>query len=194
LALYVILFLLAGSLFGAWLWLLIKLPGGMAYAFDEVKNKIASRQIATAKVFAYEIGKFMTEYFSFFRFDILAVQIRIIDNPPLFYPELFTGFSEHDETYTKISQAGEAIVFVERIELDKQSVYSYLIPLWFGKQWLGYITVYSDTRLNKISRNFLQDFEALYIDDQLMHVLYYESQHEKQEVKSPLPGGQNQKT
>ncbi len=178
LALYVIIFLLGGGLLGAWLWVLIKLPSGIARAFDPIKNKIASRQIASAEDFSVEIGKFMVDYFSFFRFDVVAVQVGIKDRKTTVFPQaLIQHTPDETELQTK-SMATEEVFYNGICTLEDRKCHTYIIPIWFGKEWLGYISVFSDTRLNTINLNFLKEFEELYLDDQLMHVLYYENMNQ----------------
>lgn len=175
LALYVIIFLLGGGLLGAWLWVLIKLPSGLARAFDPIKNKIASREIKSTEDFSVEIGKFMVDYFSFFRFDVVAVQVGIKGRKATVFPASFIQIGPDENELQTKSQATEEIFYNGVSTINDRKYHTYIIPIWFGKEWLGYICVFSDTRLNKIKLNFLNEFEELYVDDQLMHVLYYKS-------------------
>ena len=147
----------------------------MARAFDPIKNKIASRQIASAEEFALEIGEFMVEYFSFFRFDVVAVQIGIKGQKAKVYPQGFSRCTPNETDLQEKSMATQDVLYNGQNTLNGQKCFFYLIPICFGKEWLGYISVFSDTRLNKINLNFLKEFEELYVDDQLMHVLYYEN-------------------
>ncbi len=175
LALYIIVFLLAGGLLGAWIWVLIKLPRNLNKSFDPIKNKIAGRKIASSKEFAAETGRFLVNYFSFFRFDVIAAQVQIKNNEPVFTPPEFVrhGLDRYD--LTAKSKTTEDIISLGKLDIDGQPCYSYLMPVWFGHEWLGYFCVYTDTRLNRFNKDFLKDFEEFYVDDQLMHVLYYES-------------------
>ena len=175
LALYVIIFLLCGGLLGAWLWVLIKLPAGLAKAFDPIKNKIASREITSVEEFSVEIGKFIVDYFSFFRFDVVAVQVGIKDRKAVVFPEAFKPCTPDETDLQLKSSATEEVIYNGIGTLNDRNCHTYIIPIWLGNEWLGYICAFSDTRLSKINRNFLKEFEELYVDDQLMHVLYYES-------------------
>ena len=175
LALYVITFLLGGGLLAAWLWVFIKLPSGMARAFDPIKNKIASRQIASAEDFTSAIGKFMVDYFSFFRFDVMAVQVGIKGRKAIVFPDEFRQCTPDETELQTKSMATEEVLYNGTSTLKDRKCHNYIIPIWFGKEWLGYICVFSDTHLSKINLNFLKEFEELYVDDQLMHVLYYDS-------------------
>ncbi|MCF8366634.1 MAG: hypothetical protein K9H16_12675 [Bacteroidales bacterium] len=171
---YIVLAILGGGMLGAWLWVLIKLPSGIARAFDPVRNKIAGRQITTAHEFAREIGAFIVKYFSFYRFDVLAVKISIKNQQAIVFPNHFEALLPKEKDYVSLSRQGEEIIKLGKIAISQTKCHGYLIPIWFGKEWLGYICVYSETALSRINLNFLKEFEELYVDDQLMHVLYFE--------------------
>lgn len=171
-ALYVILFLLIAALLGAWLWVLIKLPQGLANAFDDIKNRIAGGEISSVEGFSKALGRFMVDYFSFFRFDVAMALISIKGNDDVVYPEE-ADFPVIDKTeLTKRSQQAEGIMLLGKQNAAGQVFYGYVMPIWFGNDWLGYICVYTDTPLIRMFRNMLEVFEDQYIDDQLMHVLH----------------------
>lgn len=171
---YTLVFILGGGLLGAWLWVFIKLPTGMAEAFDVIKNRIASREISTSRDFASVIAGFMVGYFSFFRFDVVAAQVLIKDHEPFIFPTNYQNCVPASEEVIQKSRQTEDVIALGKTGLNGKHCHRYLVPIWFGREWLGYILVFTDTRLDRMNRNFLKEFEALYIDDQLMHVLFYE--------------------
>jgi hypothetical protein len=170
---YTVVFILAGGLFGAWLWVFIRLPFGLAQAFDPMRNKIASGEIQSADEFAREIGNFMVNFFSFYRFDVVAVQMLVKGNAPVFVPGDYKNCAPDGEAFIEQSRQTEAIIPVGKHRFNSTLCHGYLLPVWFGKEWLGYLCVFTDTRLHKINLKFLNEFESLYLDDQLMHVLNY---------------------
>lgn len=174
LALYVILFILGGGLLGAWLWVLIKLPTGITRKFDEIKNRIAAREISTSEEFALELARFLVDNFSYFRFDLLAVQVAVKDKCKVVYPENYRNFISAGPEISDKSRESENIISLGQINLNSRKCHGYILPFWFRNEWLGYALIYSDTRLNAINLDFLKEFEEHYLDDQLMHVLYYE--------------------
>jgi len=171
LALYIILFLLAGGLLGAWLWVLIKIPQGLSREYDAIKNQIASGEISNPKEFSNALAEFLVGYFSFFRFDVVAAQVKVKDNAPITFPE--SGFNIEIDEYelTQKSKETEGLISLGRVSAQGQKCYAYLVPIWFGKAWLGYFCVFTDTRLLKIFADYLNIFEEQFVDDQLMHVL-----------------------
>ena len=178
---YTIVFILGGGLLGAWLWVLIKLPGGLAEKFDEIKNKIAAHEISTSRDFAYELAKFFVENFSYFRFDLFAVQVLVKDNTSVVFPEGYLNCISAQQDLIFKSQKSEDILDLGSIKLNGKKCHGYLLPFWFRDQWLGYALLYADTRLDKFNLNFLKELENHFIDDQLMHVLHYEQLQHKPE-------------
>jgi hypothetical protein len=171
LALYVILFLLCGGLLGAWLWVLIKIPQGIAREYDAIKNQIAGGEIANSADFSKALAKFLVEYFSFFRFDVVAVQVKIKSGKPFHFPGDEFPVKIEAQTLTEKSRETEGLVPLGKIAAGGQSLHGYLVPIWFGNEWLGYFCVFTDTKLIKIFRGILETFEEQYVDDQLMHVI-----------------------
>jgi hypothetical protein len=171
---YTIVFILGGGLLGAWLWVLIKLPSGLAEKYDVIKNKIAAREVATSQDFALELARFFVENFSYFRFDLVAAQVVVKENPAVIFPDEFAGYVKQQDDLTPKSKATEKIVDLGKAKLNGRSCHAYLLPFWFRNEWLGYAVLYADTRLDKFNLHFLKELEEYFIDDQLMHVLHYE--------------------
>ncbi len=171
---YTIFFILAGGLLGAWLWVLIKLPSGLTAKFDVIKNKIAAREITTSNEFAYVLAKFFVDNFSYFRFDLVAVQIAIKENVPVDYPENYTSYMAGQDDFTQLSKTKQSITGLAKVNLNGKNCHRYLLPFWFRDEWLGYALLISDTRLDKFNLKFLKELEDHFIDDQLKHILHYE--------------------
>ncbi|HRW21916.1 MAG TPA: hypothetical protein P5509_08085, partial [Bacteroidales bacterium] len=51
------------------------------------------------------------------------------------------------------------------------NLHFYTIPVWFGNDYLGYMVVGVRNKLGRFFIGFLQDFENLFIDDQLLHIV-----------------------
>lgn len=175
---YTIFFILGGGLLGAWLWVLIKLPAGLTEKFDVIKNKIAAREIETSEAFAQELAGFFVDNFSYFRFDLIAVQIGIKNDSAVIFPEDYRDCMKSQHDLTAMSRSKKRITHLGKLTMNGTKCHQYLLPFWFRDEWLGYALLVSDTRLDKFNLNFLDEFEDHFIDDQLMHVLHYEkSQH-----------------
>jgi len=171
LALYIILFLLAGGLIGAWLWVLIKIPQGLAREYDGIKNKIASREISNAEEFSKALAEFLVGYFSFFRFDIVAARVHIKDSESFVFPIEMKHIQVDQDLLTQKSRETEDSIILGQVLAGGQKLHSYLVPIWFGKEWLGYFCVFTDTKLLRFFADYLKTFEEQFVDDQLMHVM-----------------------
>ena len=171
LALYVILFLLAGALLGAWLWVLIKIPQGIVREFDEIKNQIAGGEIANSTDFSKALAEFLVEYFSFFRFDVVTAKVKTKTTEAFVFPENISPIKIDEHLLTQKSRETEELILLGRVAAGEQNLYGYLVPIWFGHEWLGYFCVFTDTKLFRIFKDFLKNFEEQFVDDQLMHVI-----------------------
>jgi len=178
LALYIILFLLAGGLLGAWLWVLIKIPQHVAKEFDDVKNKIAGGEISDPGGFSKALAEFLVDYFSFFRFDIVAARVHVKGSNPCMDPGDFPDLHFNSEQLMKQSRETEELIKLGPVSADTGKYHAYLVPIWFGKEWLGYFCVFTDTKLFKLFADYLKTFEEQFVDDQLMHVLPKKSPEE----------------
>ena len=171
-ALYIILFLFAAALTGAYLWVLVTLPKGLSAEFDDIKNRIASGEIAGIKDFSDEFSAFLVKFFTFFRFDVVVAVVKIKGHRASFSPVDTHVPAINPEELSIKSREGEEVSFIGKFEYENQKLYGYLVPIWFGGDWLGYFAVYTDSKLYGIFRLLLKNFEEQYIDDQLMHVLH----------------------
>ncbi len=171
LALYVILFLLAGALLGAWLWVLIKIPQGIAREFDKIKNQIAGGEINSSTDFSKALAEFLVDYFSFFRFDVVAAQVKTKTAEAVIFPGNAPAIKIDEQLLSKKSRETEDLIPLGKISIGGQNLYGYLIPIWFGREWLGYFCVFTDTKLFRVFKDFLKNFEEQFVDDQLMHVI-----------------------
>jgi hypothetical protein len=171
---YTIFFILGGGLLGAWLWVLIKLPSGLAAKFDVIKNKIAAQEIADSQTFALELARFFVDNFSYFRFDLFAVQIAVKEKITIVYPESYSSCLAGLDDLNQLSKTKQSITNLGKVNLNGKNCHRYLLPFWFRDEWLGYALLISDTRLDKFNLKFLKELEDHFIDDQLKHVLHYE--------------------
>jgi hypothetical protein len=73
------------------------------------------------------------------------------------------------------SKATENCIQAGKFLVGKKHYHLYIIPIWFGEEWLGYIGIFTERKLGKLFRAFLSDFENNYVDDQLKHVLNFKN-------------------
>lgn len=163
---------LAGTVFGAILSVILDLPQ-IGYYFDEVKNDIALKEIRTPEVFAARLSSIFCDYFSFYFFSVRFCFVKI-EGFEYFYSDnnilRIIDQSTLDEIIL-MSRTTEDVFYKGSYSFDNKNIHLYVVPIWFGKEWLGYIGIFTTNKLLKIFQSFLSDIENLYIDDQLYHVL-----------------------
>lgn len=156
---------------------LLDIPN-IATDFDEIKNDIASRAIREPEEFAKRVVELLC---SFIRFPYFEVR------------HAFMKIDKHDYIYSsgKVVTSLDASIFEGLLEKSKETEevsyedahviegsphHLYLVPIWFGDDWLGYFAVLTKQKLWNVFKNFLSVFEDDYLDDQLVHVLQIKKQ------------------
>ena len=71
---------------------------------------------------------------------------------------------DKSQTLTEITLAG-------KISLPERDYQLYILPLWLGENWLGYMALLSEKRISRFFKRFLMEYEGNFLDDQVMHVL-----------------------
>jgi len=171
-AIYIILFLIVSITLGSWFWVTITIPGGVAREFDAIKNKIATGEISSVDDFSEALGMFLIRYFHFVGFDIVLTVIKIKYGKTFVSDSSLGSDAIKNMEWINLSKSTQDIVSLGRSKFSGQKLHGYIIPIWFGNEWLGYITIYTETKLMRIYRQYLKVFEDLYIDDQVLHVLH----------------------
>ena len=154
---------------GAFLYVLFKIPFQLQYDFDDIKNRIANKELSTIDEFEKELSDFIIRFFNFAFFDIQECVIQIKNRKYFFSSELLKDLLNYDNLSKKSAETPKTIK-LGKIRSKNQKYHVLLLPIWFGKEWYGFILIFSRTRLLPIYRKMLEDFENNYIDDQLIHV------------------------
>jgi len=167
-AVMAVIFVMIGSYF----YLIVALPDRLSRNFDVIKNDIASGEINTAESFAHKVIDFIIKQFNFVFFDIEYAAIGIADSKNVFFNDDFPKemFSDYAEIFQKCSETEDVISLGPQKYLNKK-VHKYLVPIYFGNRYLGFIIVLTNKKLSLLFRGILADFENFYVDDQLLHVL-----------------------
>lgn len=148
------------------------IPANLAAAFDPIKNDIACNKIVNGKELADRLSRFMTSFFNFSFFDIDLALVRIRDDSSLFPGDFTDLLDDIDmDQMEMISKENDDTAYMGKIRSGKRIYYMYVTPLVFGEEWLGYVAVFSRSRLWKIFRHLLAEFENDFVDDQVVHVL-----------------------
>lgn len=161
-----------GIVGGAFLSVLLDLPK-IAHDFDEIKNDIAARKIVDPEAFGIRLTSLLCDFFKFSFFTIRYAFVKIVDTNYVYSDNVILSSIERSEFVSILdkSKHTENILYMNPHYVDGKRYHLYIIPIWFSDEWLGYIGILTPTKLLRLFRLFLADFENYYVDDQLIHVL-----------------------
>ncbi len=147
------------------------IPYRLASEFDPIKNDISSGDITNLEELGLRLSHFVTRFFDFTFLDINYAFLHtdktgLVSNENL--PEAKSameefGMLEKSKTLKEIHRAG-------KLAIGNEEYHLYILPIWFGDHWQGYMGLLSRRRIGKYFQKFLMDFENNYLDDQLMLV------------------------
>lgn len=159
-------------LFSLFIIVINEIPRSLPHKFDAIKNKIASREIRSTEEFSAALNTFLVNYFHFITFDIMYAAVQVKDEEIRFSNEKLKSISEFLHPFHMQSKQQNSPIKLGKVLIDNNPYSGYVIPMYFGGEWLGYFAVFTTTKLNAIYLDFLDRFEDDYIDDQLVHVLF----------------------
>jgi len=169
----VVLYLVLAVILGSFIHVLSFIPVNIASSFDPIKDDVANGTIKTTQQFSERVCRFMTGFFSFTFFDIVHCLVHI--NGEIITATFDQSSTKFDDDYLgKRSREAHEVTHEGKITIEKINYNQYLVPVWFGKEWLGFLTVYTRNTLRKPFRNILFDLEDNFIDDQLIHIIKHE--------------------
>lgn len=166
-----LLYMVVVVVFGSFMHTLIYIPSKLSVDFDPIKNDIASGEIKDLKKLGKKVSLFVVEFFDFAFLDINHAFLHTektgvvsCEDLPEAAPAMEEfGMLEKSKTIREITRAG-------KISHERGSYHLYILPIWLGNQWLGYMGLMSKRRIGHFHRKFLTEFENIFLDDQLMHV------------------------
>ena len=157
---------------GCFIHTLSYIPFNLASAFDSVKNDVCAGSIKDIEAFSKKVSHFLSSFFDFAFLDINYAflhteQAGLVSDVEL--PEAQQAMKEFDmleksKTFTEIQRAG-------KITLGENKYHLYILPIFIGDQWLGYLGIMSGRKIGRFFQNFLTEFENNFLDDQLMYVI-----------------------
>ena len=166
-----LLYMVVVVIFGSFIHTLIYIPSKLSVDFDPIKNDIASGEIKDLKKLGKKVSLFVVEFFDFAFLDIDHAFLHTEETGVVSCEELPEaapameqfGMLEKSKTIREITRAG-------KISHERSAYHLYILPIWLGNQWLGYMGLLSKRRIGHFHRKFLTEFENIFLDDQLMHV------------------------
>ena len=165
---YLILVIVVGSM----IHVISYIPFNLATAFDPIKNDIALGKILTIEQLGERITAFTVQFYNFSFLDITHAYIEIEESGII-------GFESNKELdkilkeYRMLdkSKALEEITLAGKVSLPERDYQLYILPLWLGETWLGYMALLSEKRISRFFRRFLMEYEENFLDDQIMHLV-----------------------
>ncbi len=167
LVIYMVLVVVLGTL----IHVISYIPFNLASAFDPIKNEIASGAISDLDQLGKRITSFTTQFFDFSFLDIAHAFIQT-GQPGIISHEDLSGIHKALDDYGMIEKSKqlEEIIRAGKINLNNREYHLYILPIWFGERWLGYMGLLSEKRISRFFQKFLMEYENNFLDDQIMLV------------------------
>ena len=167
LLLYMVLVVVIGS----FIHVVSYIPFHLATAFDPIKNDIASGTIRELDQLGIRVSRFTTEFFNFSFLDIAHTFFQT-EETGLISHEDMTDVQLSLEEYGMLEKSKqlEEIIRAGKFSFQDTEYHLYILPIWFGDQWLGYMGLLSGKRISRFFQKFLMEYENNFLDDQIMYV------------------------
>ena len=164
---------------GAMIHVISYIPFNLATAFDPIKNDIASGDISSIKQLGERITSFTVQFYNFSFLDISHAYIEIQESGVIG----FESNSQVDKVLKEYSildksRELEEITLAGKISLPERDYQLYILPLWLGESWLGYMAILSEKRISRFFQRFLMEYEENFLDDQIMHLVRFNKKQE----------------
>lgn len=145
------------------------IPFNLAASFDPIKNDIASGEIMDMDQLGKRITSFTVEFFDFSFLDISHAFIQTADSKLISHKEMpnVARVLEEFEMLDKSKQM-EEVIRAGEFETPQGSYQLYVLPIWFGSHWLGYMALLSEKRISRFFQRFLNEYENNFLDDPVM--------------------------
>ncbi|TFH22651.1 MAG: hypothetical protein E4H10_13405 [Bacteroidia bacterium] len=170
-----LLYMLLVVVVGALIHVISYIPFHLAKAFDPIQNDIASGRISTMDQLGERITEFTVQFYSFSFLDISHAYIQT-EGSDLRGHEPNSQVENVLKDYKMLqkSQEMDGIIRAGEISLPEGDFHLYILPIWFGTRWLGYMALLSHKRISPFFQRFLIEYEDNFLDDQVMLMLHYE--------------------
>ena len=157
---------------GAMIHVISYIPFNLATAFDPIKNEIAQGKISTMEELGERITSFTVQFYDFSFLDISHAYIETRESGIIGF-ESNTQVDKFLREYRMLDQskALEEITLAGKISLPDRDYQLYILPLWLGEVWLGYMALLSEKKISRFFQRFLMEYEGNFLDDQIMHLV-----------------------
>lgn len=157
---------------GAMIHVISYIPFNLATAFDPIKNDIAQGKISSLEALGERITSFTVQFYNFSFLDISHAYMEIGESGIMGFEsnnqvdEVLSGYRMLDK-----SKVLEEVALAGKISLPERDYQLYILPIWMGEKWLGYMALLSEKKISRFFQRFLMEYEENFLDDQIMHVI-----------------------
>ena len=169
-----LIYMVVVVILGAMIHVISYIPFNLATAFDPIKNDIASGKISTIEQLGERITSFTVQFYNFSFLDITHAYIEIEESGIIGF-ESNTQLSKVLNEYKMLdkSKVHEDLTLAGKISLPERDYQLYILPIWLGESWLGYMALLSEKKISRFFQRFLMEYEGNFLDDQIMHVVRF---------------------
>jgi len=172
-----LVYIIAVTIVGSMIHVISYIPFNLATAFDPIKNDIASGRIASLEQLAERITSFTVQFYNFSFLDISHAFIQTEQSGIMGHCKS-SQVEEMIKKHELLDKSRELlkIKWVGKITLQEGEYYLYVLPIWLGENWLGYMALLSEKRISHFFQRFLMEYEENFLDDQIMHLVRFNNQ------------------
>jgi hypothetical protein len=169
-----LIYMVVVVILGAMIHVISYIPFNLDTAFDPIKNDIASGKISTIEQLGERITSFTVQFYNFSFLDITHAYIEIEESGIIGF-ESNTPLSKVLNEYRMLdkSKGFEDLTLAGKISLPERDYQLYILPIWLGESWLGYMALLSEKKISRFFQRFLMEYEGNFLDDQIMHVVRF---------------------
>ncbi len=167
-----IVYMVLVVILGAMIHVISYIPFNLATAFDPIKNDIASGEISSIEQLGERITSFTVQFYNFSFLDITHAYIEIEESGIIGF-ESNTQLNKVLKEYRMLdkSKVLEEITLAGKISLPERDYQLYILPIWLGESWLGYMALLSEKKIGRFFQRFLMEYEGNFLDDQILHLV-----------------------
>ena len=166
-----IVYLVLAVIAGALIHVISFIPFNLAAAFDPIHNDLATGKIRNLEELCKRVTSFTVDFFDFSFLDISHAFIQTADSKLISHKDLPNVAKVLDEfEMLDKSKQMEEVIRAGELETPHGKYQLYILPIWFGSQWLGYMALLSEKRISRFFQRFLNDYENNFLDDPLMYL------------------------
>jgi hypothetical protein len=172
-----LVYIIGATIVGSMIHVISYIPFNLATAFDPIKNDIASGRIATLEQLGERITSFTVQFYNFSFLDISHAFIQTEQSGVLGHWK--NSRVEEMLKNNKLMETSRQLLKIKRVDkisLEGEEYHLYLLPIWLGENWLGYMALLSKNKISRFFQRFLMEYEENFLDDQIMHLVRFNKQ------------------